>query len=100
MSLFGIFSHDTSSNTTTSNNDSRQFTEVDSHNVATNTTNNSTVNDTNTVTKDQRMVNDHGLGISAENSSLYTVDSGNNISTSTDTTNYFSTDQGAVAAGL
>lgn len=104
-SLFGS-NHESASNATTSNNISNTSSNVDSHNTAINTTtnssSNSTVNDTNTVTQDRREVVDHGIGVSADNSSVFTQNSGNSSTSSTDTTNYVTnvSDQGAIKAGL
>lgn len=110
MGLFGTLfgnskSNEESHNETTSNNTSNTTSTVDSHNTAVNTSNNissnSTANSTDTLTQDRRTVVDHGIGVSADNSSVFTTNSGNSVATTNDTTNYVTTvsDQGAIAAG-
>ncbi|MYM39658.1 hypothetical protein [Duganella qianjiadongensis] len=103
----GDSSSSSSSTSTTSINESNTSSSVDSHNTAvntsTNTSSNSTVNDTNTLTQDRRTVIDHGLGVSADNSSVFTSNSGNSSSTdiSSDSHNVFNTvsDFGGISAG-
>lgn len=86
------------SNATTSSNSSDTNTSNVSTNTTTNTSYNTTDNNTNTVTQDRRLVNDHGIGVSADASTVLTMDSGN--STNTTTTNNITSDMGAVSAGM
>ncbi|HEX8611939.1 MAG TPA: hypothetical protein VF800_11690 [Telluria sp.] len=115
-SIFGSAkSNDVLNTSTSSYNSSDVYSTVDSHNVANNTSSNwssnSTSNNTNTLTQDRRLVNDHGIGVSADNSTVWTADSNNNYTSTnvrdsnnvfTDSrqiTNISTTDFGAVEAG-
>lgn len=82
MGLFGIFSdeNNSNSNSTTSSNTSNTTTTNTSYNTSSNTSDNRT----NTLTQDRRLVNDGGYGVSADNSTVTTFDSGNSWSTSSD----------------
>ncbi len=106
MSLFGIFSGDdtTSSNATTSNNTSNTKTTNISTNTSTNTSSNSTVNDTSTVSQDRRIATDHGIGISADASTVLTTNSGNSTTNSNSWDNHATyntlTDYGSVSAAI
>lgn len=87
MGWFNIFGKE--SNTTTSStsnyNDSRTFSENTSTNTSNNTSNSVSTNTNtdinNTSTQDRRLVNDRGIGVSADNSTVWTADS-NNTTTS------------------
>lgn len=89
----GIFSSDkTYTTSSTSNyNDSRVQTENNSNSVSnnttTNTSSNSSVDWNNTLTQDRRLVNDHGLGISADNSTISTSNSNNTTNWTVDASN-------------
>lgn len=96
-----------STNATTSNNTSNTSSSTDSHNTAVNTStnisSNSTANSTSTVTQDRRIVTDHGISTNADNSTVFTSNSGNTTSTdiSNDNHSIFNTvsDLGAISAG-
>ncbi|MFL6675881.1 MAG: hypothetical protein ACJ8LG_21640 [Massilia sp.] len=99
MSLFGVFSGDKSTSSTTSNNDSRNQSWTDSHN----TTSNLSLNTTDTLTQDRRLVVDNGgYGVSADNSTITTANSNNSssVSTNIDSHNITYTDYGSVAAAI
>lgn len=93
-----------SSSATNSTNTTDYSTKSVSSSTSNNTSTNSTTNNTSTNTQDQRMVNDHGIGISAAaNSQVTTSDSNNSTTVSNDSHNstVYNTvsDQGAIAAG-
>jgi hypothetical protein len=100
MSFLNLFGDgDKQENSTTNNTDGRTQSWNDSHNE----TSNLTLNDTNTLTQDRRLVNDGGVGVSADSSTVAMTNSGNS-STSTTTSNAFTTintttDFGSVAIG-
>ncbi len=82
------------SNTTnqTSNwNSSDTYTATETNNTTTNLSYQTTDNNTNTLTQDRRLVNDGGIGVSADNSTVLTSNSNN---TSTVNNNAFAFDSG------
>lgn len=89
---------------TNSTNTTDYSTTSSSNSSSVNTSSNSTTNNTNTNTQDQRMVNDHGIGISAAaNAQVFTSDSNNSTTNQSDSHNssIYNTvsDSGAIAAG-
>lgn len=97
-SLFGNSGSPSTTNSTSNYNDSRTLTE----NTSTNTSNNTSNVDIFSSTQDKRMVNDHGLAISGDNSTFSLANSGNTttIDNSSHDTSISSTDYGAVANAL
>jgi hypothetical protein len=90
------------SNQTTSQNSSDTNVTNTSTNTTSNTSYNTTDNNTSTLTQDRRLVNERGLGISADDSTLFTMNSGNSTTTTNDitTTNNLLTDFGAISGGI